>query len=134
MTQKVEAFKEDLELFETPNDKLDYILDLSKNFKGLPQEAQNDANLIKGCSSKAWLTKEMQDGKIILKADAESLIAKGMLTLLLAIFSNRSAEEILAFNPKELENLGFAELLSPVRLQGLDAFLHVIYTYAQKGE
>jgi cysteine desulfuration protein SufE len=131
MLEQVDSFKEDLELFETPNEKLDYILDLAKNFKELPSELKNDTNIIRGCSSKAWLDKHVLGGRVMLQADGESLIARGMLSMLLAIFSNRTPQEILSFDPKELDRLGFGELLTPVRLQGLEAFLGVIYNYAK---
>ena len=59
-------------------------------------------------------------------------MAKGMLALLLDIFGNRPADEILSFDPAKLHDMGIVELLSPVRQQSLEAFLKKVYTYAQK--
>jgi cysteine desulfuration protein SufE len=86
---------------------------------------------VAGCASPAWLTGECKNGKVILRGEGTSEMAKGMLTLLLDIFSNQEADEILNFNPKELENLGIIQYLSPVRQQSLEAFLNKVYQYAK---
>jgi len=130
--EKANDFKEDLELFETANEKMDFILDLGKNFKGLEESEKNDANLIVGCASRAWLKRDFIDGKIYLEADGESVLAKGMLTMFLSIFSNRTPSEILSFDPKTFDAFGFDALISPSRLQGMEAFLNKIYTFAKE--
>ncbi len=131
MHEQIAAYKEDLELFETPNDKLEYIFDLAKDVKPLNVKYKTDTYLVQGCSSRAWLHKTYKNGKIILEAEGESLIAKGMLALLLSIFSERTPDEILSFNPDELNSLGLNEMLSPVRQQSLESLLTVIYQFAK---
>lgn len=132
ITEKIDHYKEDLELFETPNEKFEYIFDLGKKHTTLPEEEKNDATFIEGCSSPAWLVAECQDGKLLLKGEGSSEMAKGMLMLLLDIFSGEDVDEILNFNPKELSKLGIIEHLSPVRQQSLEAFLNKVYTYTKK--
>lgn len=132
ITEKIDHYKEDLELFETPNEKFEYIFDLGKKHTTLPEEEKNDATFIEGCASPAWLAAECQGGKLILKGEGTSEMAKGMLMLLLDIFSGEDVDEILEFNPKELSKLGIIEYLSPVRQQSLEAFLNKVYTYAKK--
>ena len=132
MQEQVNLYKEDLALFDTKDAKLEYILDYAKEAKALNPAYKIDANIVKGCSSLAWLHKECREGKIILQAQGESIIAKGMLVILLRIFSHRTPEEILDFDPQLLLQMGVMELLSPVRQQGMEAFLKVIYTYAQQ--
>lgn len=132
ITEKIDHYKEDLELFETPNEKFEYIFDLGKKHTTLPEEEKNDATFIEGCASPAWLVAECQDGKLLLKGEGSSEMAKGMLMLLLDIFSGEDVDEILNFNPKELSKLGIIEHLSPVRQQSLEAFLNKVYTYAKK--
>ena len=132
ITQKIEHYKEDLDMFETPNEKFEYIFDLGKKHTTLPQEKKNDATFIEGCASPAWLAAECQAGKLILKGEGTSEMAKGMITLLLDIFSGEDAQEILQFNPKELSKLGIVEHLSPVRQQSLEAFLNKVYAYAKR--
>lgn len=131
MNEQVELYKEDLNLFDDKDAKMDYVLDYSKEAKKLDANQKTDENIIKGCSSLAWLNKEYKDEKIHLQAEGDSIIAKGMLVMLLAIFNNRTPDEILSFNPKKLLEMGVMELLSPVRQQGMEAFLNVIYTYAK---
>ena len=132
VAEKVEEYKEDLDLFETPNEKFEYIFDLGKKHTTLPEEEKNDATFIEGCASPAWLVGECQDGKLILHGEGTSEMAKGMLTLLLDIFSNQDIDDILSFNPQELGKLGIIEHLSPVRQQSLEAFLNKVYAYAKR--
>ncbi len=131
MEEQVAVYKDDLALFDDKDTKMQYILDYAKEARNLDEVLKTDENIIKGCSSLAWLHKEYKDGRIFLKAEGDSLIAKGMLVLLLEIFNNRTPNEIFAFDTKLLLGMGVMELLSPVRQQGLEAFLNVIYGYAQ---
>ena len=128
----IERYKEDFELFEDANSKMEYIFDLGKKHTTLPDELKNDDTFIEGCASPAWLVGECKDGVLILRGEGTSEMAKGMLTLLLDIFSNKKAEDILNFNPQELNKLGIIELLSPVRQQSLEAFLNKVYEYAKE--
>ncbi|UCN00004.1 SufE family protein [Sulfurimonas sp. SWIR-19] len=130
--EKVNYYKEDLEMFETPNEMFEYIFDLGKKHTTLPQEEKNEATFIEGCASHAWLVGECKDGKLILRGEGSSEMAKGMLSLLLDIFSGQEVDDILAFDPKELEKLGIIEHLSPVRQQSLEAFLNKVYAYAKR--
>lgn len=132
MEETVAQYKEDFELFPTANDKLEYIFDLGKKHTTLPDEEKNDATYVNGCASDAWLMGECKDGLLLLRGEGSSEMAKGMLTLLLDIFANRPADEILSFDPAKLHDMGVVELLSPVRQQSLEAFLNKVYTYAQE--
>lgn len=129
---KVAYYKEDLDLFETPNEKFEYIFDLGKKHTQLPDELKNDDTFIEGCASPAWLVGECKDGRLYLRGEGSSEMAKGMLTLLLDIFSGQNVDDILSFDPKELESLGIVQHLSPVRQQSLEAFLKKVYEYAQQ--
>ena len=130
--ETIQRYKEDFDLFESANEKLEYIFDLGKKHTTLPEDKKNDDTFIEGCASAAWLTYECKDGKLLLKGEGTSEMAKGMLTLLLDIFSNKNVDEILNFDPSELRHLGIIELLSPVRQKSLEAFLEKVYTYAKK--
>jgi len=125
-------YKEDFELFPTANDKLEYIFDLGKKHTTLPEEEKNDQTFVEGCASAAWLSGKCEEGKLVLNGEGTSEMAKGMMTLLLDIFSNHTPDEILHFDPAKLHELGVVELLSPVRQQSLEAFIKKVYTYAQK--
>ncbi len=128
----LQRYKEDFDLFETPDEKFEYIFDLGKKHTTLPEEQKNDETFIEGCASPAWLAGECRDGKLILRGEGSSEMAKGMLTLLLDIFSDKDPDEILNFDPNELGQLGIVEHLSPVRQQSLEAFLKKVYDYARR--
>ena len=132
MIETVERYKEDFDLFPTANDKLEYIFDLGKRHTTLPDEEKTDDTYVNGCASDAWLVGECKDGVLLLRGEGTSEMAKGMLTLLLDIFANRPVDEILSFDPAKLHEMGVVELLSPVRQQSLEAFLNMVYAYAQK--
>ncbi len=132
MDETVEKYKEDFDLFPTANDKIEYIFDLGKKHTTLCDAEKNDETFVEGCASAAWLMGECKDGILILRGEGTSEMAKGMLTLLLDIFGNRTPDEILNFNPTKLQKMGVVELLSPVRQQSLEAFLNKVYTYAQR--
>jgi len=128
---RVDEYKSDFDLFDDPNDKLEYIFDLGKAHEGLPEEEKTEATRIVGCASDAWLVSECDHGIIHFRGEGTSEMAKGMMEMLLSIFSERSADEILSFDPANLHQMGIVELLSPVRQQSLEAFLGKVYGYAQ---
>ena len=132
MEETIAQYKEDFDLFPTANEKIEYIFDLGKKHTTLPEEEKNDATFVVGCASAAWLVGECKDSILILRGEGTSEMAKGMLTLLLDIFGNRPVDEILAFDPAKLHDMGIVELLSPVRQQSLEAFLKMVYSYAQR--
>ena len=128
----IAMYKEDFDLFPTANEKLEYIFDLGKKHTTLKDEEKNEATYVQGCASDAWLVGECKEGKLLLRGEGTSEMAKGMLTLLLDIFNNRTADEILNFDPQKLQEMGVVELLSPVRQQSLQAFLKMVYSYAKR--
>ncbi len=130
--EKLEQYIDDLNLFETPDEKFDYIFDLGKKHTTLDESEKNDDTFIEGCASPAWLVGECKDGKLYLKAEGTSELAKGMLVMLLDIFSGCDVDELLSFDPKELHKLGIIEHLSPVRQKSMEAFLNKLYSYAKK--
>lgn len=133
----IAEYKSDFDLFEDANSKLEYIFDLGKRHTTLPESEKNDATFIVGCASPAWLVGECKDGVLILRGEGSSEMAKGMLTLLLDIFGNKKASDILNFDSQKLNELGIVELLSPVRQKSLQSFLEKVYLYAtrcSKGE
>jgi len=130
--ETIARYKEDFDLFPSANDKLEYIFDLGKKHTTLPEEEKNESTFVHGCASAAWLVGKCKDGRLILRGEGTSEMAKGMLTLLLDIFNDRTPDEILNFNPAKLQELGIIELLSPVRQQSLEAFLNMVYGYAKR--
>lgn len=132
MQEKVTQYKNDFELFPSDNDKIEFLVDLGKNQEPLKEGEKSDLTYIHGCSSNAWLVTEYEEPYIIFRGEGDSMMAKGMMTVLLDIFNRRTPKEILEFDPALLHTMGITELLTPVRQQGLEAFLNVLYHHAQK--
>ena len=133
MEEVVAKIKEDFDLLGEPNAIIEYILEMGEqNDMKLPDELKNDQTKIHGCASDAWMIEECKDGKVHFTVEGSSEMAKGMIPLMLQIFNDRTPDEILAFDPQKLYALGFDKILSPTRLQGMEAFLKRIYGSAQK--
>ena len=132
--KRLDEYIEDFKWLGDENEKVEFIIEMGKNNIPLPSEEKNDETLVKGCSSKAWLVMECKDGMVDIKAEGESALAKGMIALLLSLFNHQKAKDILDFNPKRLYDLGLDKLLSPVRQQGLEAFLGYVYGFAKECE
>jgi len=110
--------------------KYEYIIDLGKELKGLPNNKKTEENLIKGCQSKVWIDAEFRDGKLYFNADSDGILPKGIVSLLVSIYSGHSTQEILDSDFKFIEEIGLQEFLSPSRANGLMAMTKQIKFYA----
>lgn len=118
------AFLEDWE------QKYEYVIDLGKELKGLPEDKKSDENLIKGCQSKVWIDAEFRDGKLYFDADSDGILPKGIVSLLTSIYSGHSTQEILDSDFDFISEIGLQEFLSPSRANGLMAMTKQIKFYA----
>lgn len=123
---------EDFSMYEEWLDKYEYIIELGKNLDGFPQEYKTEENLIKGCQSRVWLRTEMRGGLMFFTADSDAIITKGIISLLISVYSGRSASEIVNDDFKWIESIGLKENLSPTRAGGLVAMINRIKAEAQK--
>jgi len=118
------AFLEDWE------QKYEYIIDLGKELRPLPEDKKTEQNLIKGCQSKVWIDADFRDGKLFFNADSDGILPKGIVSLLVSIYSGHSTEEILDSDFSFIEEIGLQEFLSPSRANGLMAMTKQIKFYA----
>ena len=116
--------------FDDWTQKYEYIIELSKDLESMNKELKNEDNLIKGCQSKVWLHAKLSDGKINFLADSEAIITKGIISILLNVFNNRTPDEILSSNMDFIEKIGLKEHLSPNRANGLSSMYKQIKFYA----
>lgn len=116
--------------FDDWTQKYEYIIELSKDLEFMNKELKNEDNLIKGCQSKVWLHAKLSDGKINFLADSEAIITKGIISILLNVFNNRTPDEILSSNMDFIEKIGLKEHLSPNRANGLSSMYKQIKFYA----
>ena len=91
---------------------------------------KTDENIIKGCQSKVWLHSEFKNDKVIFSADSDAIITKGIVAILVRVFSNQSPQEILSANTDFIDTIGLKEHLSPTRANGLVSMIKQIKIYA----
>ncbi|MBO7271495.1 MAG: SufE family protein [Bacteroidaceae bacterium] len=111
-------------------DRYQLLIDLGNEQEPLPEEYKTDNNLIEGCQSRVWLQADVVDGKIIFRAESDALIVKGIVALLIKVYSGHTPDEILAAEPYFVEAIGLKEHLSPTRSNGLVAMIKQMRLYA----
>ena len=121
---------EEFSHFEDWKQKYEYIIELGNSIELIDNKNKIDSNLIKGCQSKLWLYAELQNGKVIYTADSEAIITKGISAILLRVFSNQTAKDILNSDVKYIDEIGLKEHLSPTRANGLVSMIKQIKYYA----
>lgn len=110
---------DEFSMFDEWLDKYEYLIELGKSLKDYPETAKTDDRLIKGCQSRVWLDYKVEDGKIYFNADSDAIITKGIISLLIRIYSGRNPEEILSSDFSVVDRIGLKENLSPTRTNGL---------------
>lgn len=123
---------EDFSLYDEWLDKYEYLIELGKNLESFPEESKTEDKLIKGCQSRVWLDCTEKDGKIFFKADSDAIITKGIISLLIGVYSGHTAEEIAADDFSFVNELGLRENLSPTRANGLASMIATIRKYAER--
>ena len=121
---------DEFSLFEDWMQRYEYMIELGKSIELIESSKKIDSNLIKGCQSKLWLHAELNNNKLIFKADSEAIITKGIAAVLLRVFSNQTPEDILNANLDFIDKIGLKEHLSPTRANGLISMIKQIKYYA----
>ena len=124
----IEEFAE----FDEWLDKYEYIIDLGKSLDSYPEDKKTDEYLIKGCQSRVWLDAKMENGVLVFNADSDAIITKGIISLLIRIYSGRTPEEILSSDFSVVEKIGLNENLSPTRANGLVSMIQTMKKLASE--
>lgn len=117
---------DEFSLFDDWLDKYEYLIELGKALKEYPEDRKTDDRLVKGCQSRVWIDFKIQDGKIFFNADSDAIITKGIISLLIRIYSGRTPQEILSSDFSVVEKIGLKENLSPTRANGLVSMIQMI--------
>jgi cysteine desulfuration protein SufE len=125
------AIAEEFAFFGDWTERYQYLIDLGRKLAPFPEEARTEANKVQGCQSQVWLDARGNAHHLDFRATSDSSIVSGLIALLLRVYSGRSAEEILATEPRFIEAIGLAKHLSPTRSNGLAAMLATIKQYAR---
>ena len=114
---------ETFSMYEEWIDKYEYLIDLGKNLEPYPEEKKTDDRLIKGCQSRVWLDYRMDGGRLYFNADSDAIITKGIISLLIGIYSGRTPKDISGSDFSFIEKIGLKENLSPTRANGLASMI-----------
>lgn len=113
--------------FEEWLDKYEYIIELGKSLAAFPEEKKTDDRLIKGCQSRVWLDAGVdEEGRMVFSADSDAIITRGLISLLIHLYSGRKPEEILASDFSVIDRIGLRENLSPTRSNGLASMVETL--------
>ena len=129
LKEQKEKIIEDFSMYDEWLDKYEYLIELGKSLTGFPEEKKTDDRLIKGCQSRVWLDAQMSGGLLVFSADSDAIITKGIISLLISVYSGRTPGEILDDDFSWLDAIGLRANLSPTRANGL---LSMIETIRQK--
>lgn len=121
---------EEFSMFEDWMDKYNYLIELGRECPIIDEKEKKESNLIKGCQSKVWVSAELKEGKMFIKADSDAVITKGIVTLLLRVFNNQTPDDIYNSDLYFVEKIGLSTHLSPTRSNGLVAMIKQIKLYA----
>ena len=130
--QEVQAeVVDDFSMYDEWLDKYEYLIDLGRRLEPFPEELKTDDRLIKGCQSRVWLDAREEDGRLYFRADSDAIITKGIISLLIGVYSGRTAREIADDDFSFVDQLGLRENLSPTRANGLASMIATIRQMAQ---
>ena len=121
---------DEFDFFEDWSEKYQYLIDLGKNLPNFDNKSRIDSNLIKGCQSKVWLNSSFKNNTVIFEADSDAIISKGIISLLIRVFSGHRPEDILEAKIDFIEKIGLNTHLSQTRANGLLAMIKQIKIYA----
>jgi cysteine desulfuration protein SufE len=123
---------DDFSMYDEWLDKYEYLIDLGRRLEPFPEELKTDDRLIKGCQSRVWLDAREEDGRLYFRADSDAIITKGIISLLIGVYSGRTAAEIAEDDFAFVDRLGLRENLSPTRANGLASMIETLRQTAKK--
>nr|WP_288833914.1 SufE family protein [uncultured Flavobacterium sp.] len=125
-----EEIVDEFSMFDDWMQRYEYIIELGKNLPLIKEEFKVDENLIKGCQSKVWLQGEQNEDKIVFTADSDAILTKGIIAILIRVFSNQTPKDIIDADMGFIDEIGLKEHLSPTRANGLVSMIKNIKMYA----
>ncbi|MEZ4797114.1 MAG: SufE family protein [Flavobacteriaceae bacterium] len=125
-----EEIIDEFALFDDWMQRYEYMIELGKSLPLIDEQYKTDDNLIKGCQSKVWVHAELKDDKIVFTADSDAIITKGIVAILIRVFSNQHPKDIIEANTNFIDEIGLKEHLSPTRANGLVSMIKQIKMYA----
>ena len=130
MNEEIQDIIEEFELLSDWQEKYMHIIEMGKEMPELEESLKTEDNIVRGCQSKVWLHATHQEGKVRFEADSDAIITKGLIALLIRVFSNQKPDEILQMDLTFLNTIGVSDHLSMTRSNGLRAMIKQMQLYA----
>lgn len=121
---------DEFSIFDDWMQRYEYMIDLGKSLPLINDKHKTEENVIKGCQSKVWVYGELKNDKVVFTADSDAIITKGIIAILIRVFSNQHPKDILDANTNFIDKIGLKEHLSPTRANGLVSMIKQIKLYA----
>ena len=128
--EKINYYKESLDIFDDGMDKYKFLIDQAKNANNFPEEYRNDSFKVSGCQAQVWLVPKLKNNKLSFFYDSDAFISKGIVTILCDIYGDREPSEIKNSDFDMLNILELDTLLTPGRRNGVYSMLEKIKEYA----
>ncbi|MDA0177761.1 MULTISPECIES: SufE family protein [Mesoflavibacter] len=121
---------DEFSMFEDWEERYQYMIDLGKTLPLIDEQFKTEDHIIKGCQSKVWVHAQMEDDKVTFTADSDAIITKGIIAILIRVFSNQHPKDIIDSDTDFIDKIGLKEHLSPTRANGLVSMIKQIKMYA----
>lgn len=128
--EKQQEVVDEFSMFDDWMQRYEYMIELGKSLPLIDEKYKIDENLIKGCQSKVWVHAELDGDKLIFTADSDAIITKGIVAILIRVFSGQHPSEILNADTAFIDEIGLKEHLSPTRANGLVSMIKQLKMYA----
>src|SRR5580765_7539275 len=121
---------EEFALFDSWDDKYEYIIDLGKRLPPLDAKYKKDENRVRGCQSTVWLVADFRDGKVFYKAESDAVIVKGLISMLIRVLSGQTVDDIIQAKLNFIQEIGMTTHLAQTRSNGLLAMVKQMKNFA----
>lgn len=125
-----EEIVDEFSMFDDWMQRYEYMIELGKSLPLIDEKYKVDENIIKGCQSKVWVHAQMNDDKIVFTADSDAIITKGIIAILIRVFSGQHPKDIIDADTGFIDQIGLKEHLSPTRANGLVSMIKQLKMYA----
>ena len=130
ISEAQEEILEEFSMFDNWIQRYEYMIELGKSLPLIDSQYKNEDYIIKGCQSKVWIHADLEDNKLVFTADSDAIITKGIIAILIRVFSHQHPDAILEANTDFIDKIGLKEHLSPTRANGLVSMIKQLKMYA----
>ncbi len=128
--ERQEEIIDEFSMFEDWMQRYEYMIELGKTLPQIDDQYKVDENIIKGCQSRVWLHADLDGDKVKFSADSDAIITKGIIAILIRVFSDQTPKDILEADLNFIDEIGLKDHLSPTRANGLVSMIKQLKNYA----